>query len=68
MRDAAAWRYAVVGRLEDKDASAGPILEPTDRRSRPNRTDFAENLCRAVAGASEPDNRSQSAPRDCQDI
>ena len=67
MRDVAVRRYAVAGRLPDTGALAGPILAPKDHRSRPDRTGFAENLCRAVAGASEPDNRSPSAPRDRQD-
>ena len=67
MRGAAVRQYAVVERLLDTGASAGPIPAPTDHRSRPDRTGFAENLCRAVAGASEPDNRSPSAPRDRQD-
>ena len=66
MRDAAVQRYAVVGHLPDKGASAGPILAPTDHRSRPDRTGFLENLCRAVAGASEPGNRLPLAPRDRQ--
>ena len=67
MCDAAARRYAVVGHLQDKGASAGPIPAPTDRMSRPDGTGFVENLCRAVAGASEPDNRSPMALRDRQD-
>ena len=67
MSDAAVRRYAVVGRLQDKGASVGPKPALTDRRSRATRTGFEENLCRAVVGASELDNRSPSAPRDRQD-
>ena len=67
MRDAAVRRYVVGRRLPDTGASAGPTPARTDHRSRPDRTGFVENFCRAVAGASELDNRSPSALRDRQD-
>ena len=61
-------RYIAVAPHSNRGALAGPELGGINQVSRQDRFGFEETLYRAVADASESDNKSRLAPRKRQDV